>query len=93
VTGVKSDGGGSRSSVKTQLDLRGKRFEEAVSEVDQYIDSALLAGYPQVTIVHGRGTGALKKGVQDYLKRHPRVKKYEYAPANQGGDGATIVSF
>ena len=91
--GVKSDSGGSRSSVKTQLDLRGKRFEEAVSEVDQYIDSALLAGYPQVTIVHGRGTGALKKGVQDYLKNHRRVKHFEYAPANQGGDGATIVTF
>ncbi|MEG0286917.1 MAG: endonuclease MutS2 [Vagococcus sp.] len=93
MTTIKSDGGGSRSSVKTQLDLRGKRFEEAVSEVDQYIDAALLAGYPQVTIVHGRGTGALKKGVQDYLRSHRRVKSFEYAPANQGGDGATIVTF
>lgn len=93
MTSVRSDSGGSRSSVKTQLDLRGKRFEEAVAEVDQYIDAALLAGYPQVTIVHGRGTGALKKGVQDYLKNNRRVKKYEYAPPNQGGDGATIVSF
>lgn len=93
MTGIRSDSGGSRSSVSTQLDLRGKRYEEALAEVDQYIDSALLAGYPQVTIVHGRGTGALKKGVQDYLKQHSRVKKYEYAPANQGGDGATIVSF
>ena len=90
---VRSDSGGSRSSVKTQLDLRGKRFEEAISEVEQYIDGALLAGYPQVTIVHGRGTGALKKGVQDYLQSHPRVKSFEYAPANQGGDGATIVTF
>lgn len=93
VAHVRGDSGGSRRSVNTQLDLRGKRFEEAIAEVDQYIDSALLAGYPQVTIVHGRGTGALKKGVQDYLKRNSRVKKYEYAPANQGGDGATIVSF
>ncbi|MDT2815656.1 endonuclease MutS2 [Vagococcus carniphilus] len=93
MTSVRSDSGGSRSSVKTQLDLRGKRFEEAVAEVDQYIDAALLAGYAQVTIVHGRGTGALKKGVQDYLKNNRRVKKYEYAPPNQGGDGATIVSF
>ncbi len=93
MTSVRSDSGGSRSTVKTQLDLRGKRYEEAISEVDQYIDASLLAGYPQVTIVHGRGTGALKKGVQDYLKNNRRVKKYEYAPPNQGGDGATIVSF
>ena len=51
-----------------QLDLRGKRYEEALSEVDQYLDSAILAGYPQVTIVHGKGTGALRKGITDYLK-------------------------
>lgn len=93
MTSVTSDSGGSRQTVKTQLDLRGKRYEEAIAEVDQYIDAALLAGYPQVTIVHGRGTGAIKNGVQDYLKSNRRVKKYEYAPSNQGGDGATIVSF
>ncbi|MGX4686794.1 endonuclease MutS2 [Vagococcus sp. JNUCC 83] len=93
VSTVKSDSGGSRQSVSTQLDLRGKRYEDAIAEVDQYIDAALLAGYPQVTIVHGRGTGALKQGVQDYLKNNRRVKKYNFAPGNQGGDGATIVSF
>lgn len=57
-----------------QLDLRGKRYEEALSEVDQYLDSAILAGYPQVTIVHGKGTGALRKGITDYLKNHRSVK-------------------
>ena len=93
VSTVKSDGGGSRQSVSTQLDLRGKRYEDALAEVDQYIDAALLAGYPQVTIVHGRGTGALKQGVQEYLKNNRRVKKYNFAPSNQGGDGATIVTF
>ncbi|MGX7013059.1 endonuclease MutS2 [Vagococcus silagei] len=93
ITGLKSDGGGGRQTVTSQLDLRGKRYEEAVADLDQYIDSALLNGYPQVTIVHGRGTGAIKQGVQEYLKRHSQVKKYEYAPSNQGGDGATIVTF
>ncbi len=93
VSTVKSDGGGSRQSVSTQLDLRGKRYEDALAEVDQYIDAALLVGYPQVTIVHGRGTGALKQGVQEYLKNNRRVKKYNFAPSNQGGDGATIVTF
>ncbi|MGY3765593.1 endonuclease MutS2 [Vagococcus vulneris] len=93
ITGVRSDSGGSRQAVKTQLDLRGKRYEEAVADLDQYIDAALLAGYPQVTIVHGRGTGAIKQGVQEYLRSHSQVKTFEYAPPNQGGDGATIATF
>ncbi|MGC5572273.1 Smr/MutS family protein, partial [Enterococcus faecium] len=83
----------SSSHVPNQLDLRGKRYEEALSEVDQYLDSAILAGYPQVTIVHGKGTGALRKGITDYLKNHRSVKSFEFAPANQGGNGATIVKF
>ena len=83
----------SSSHVPNQLDLRGKRYEEALSEVDQYLDSASLAGYPQVTIVHGKGTGALRKGITDYLKNHRSVKSFEFAPANQGGNGATIVKF
>ena len=54
------------SHVGTQLDLRGKRYEEALAEVDQYIDAAILAGYPQVTIVHGKGTGALRTGITEF---------------------------
>ncbi|MHC5268186.1 endonuclease MutS2 [Enterococcus sp. LJL98] len=81
------------SHVSPQLDLRGKRFEEALAEVDQYIDSALLANYPQVTIVHGKGTGVLRQGIVDYLKNHRNVKQFEFAPGNQGGNGATIVTF
>lgn len=81
------------SHVSNQLDLRGKRYEEALNEVDQYLDAAILAGYPQVTIVHGKGTGALRQGIIDYLKNHRSVKSYEFAPANQGGNGATIVKF
>lgn len=84
---------GNSSHVETQLDLRGKRYEEALNEVDQYIDSALLANYPQVTIIHGKGTGALRQGIVEYLKNHRSVKHFEFAPANQGGNGATIVTF
>ena len=83
----------SSSHVANQLDLRGKRYEEALNEVDQYLDSAILAGYPQVTIVHGKGTGALRQGITEYLKNHRSVKSFEFAPANQGGNGATIVKF
>ncbi|MDH6364566.1 DNA mismatch repair protein MutS2 [Enterococcus sp. PF1-24] len=84
---------GSASHVATQLDLRGKRYEEALNEVDQYLDAAILAGYPQVTIVHGKGTGALRQGITEYLKNHRSVGSYEFAPGNQGGNGATIVKF
>ncbi|MGC6769978.1 endonuclease MutS2 [Enterococcus sp. LJL128] len=81
------------SHVSNQLDLRGKRYEEALAEVDQYLDAAILAGYPQVTIVHGKGTGALRTGITEYLKNHRSVSSYEFAPGNQGGNGATVVKF
>lgn len=83
----------SQSHVSPQLDLRGERYENALARLDQYLDSALLANYPQVTVVHGKGTGALRKGVKEALKRHPSIKSFHYAPPNQGGDGATIVEF
>ena len=79
------------SGLSSKLDLRGKRYEEAMSDLDQYIDEALLAGYNQVTIVHGFGTGVIRKGVTNYLQRNPRVKSFGYAPASSGGSGATIV--
>ena len=81
------------AGVKTTLDLRGKRYEEALTETDRYIDAALLAGYDEVTIVHGKGTGALRSGITKYLKNNRRIKAFEYAPANAGGNGATIVHF
>lgn len=83
----------SDSHVSTQLDLRGYRYEDAISELDRYLDAALLAGYPQVTIVHGKGTGAIRQGVQETLKRHPQVKAFHFAPPNAGGNGATIAEF
>ncbi|KRL21836.1 endonuclease MutS2 [Lentilactobacillus kisonensis] len=81
------------SGISPTLDLRGHRYEEAMFELDRYIDSALLAGYPSVTIIHGKGTGALRKGVTDYLKRNKRVKSFGYSAPNAGGDGSTIVKF
>lgn len=81
------------SHVSTQLDLRGFRYQEALQELDSYLDASLLAGYPQVTIVHGKGTGAIRKGVTDALKRHPQVKSFDFAPQSSGGNGATIAVF
>ncbi|MGK0606404.1 endonuclease MutS2 [Enterococcus gilvus] len=90
ITGIQRGAG---AQVKPELDLRGKRYEEALAEVDHYIDAALLANFAQVRIIHGKGTGALRKGITDYLKNHRNVKSFEFAPANQGGSGATVVTF
>ena len=81
------------SGISPTLDLRGQRYEEAMYQLDQYIDSALLAGYPTVTIIHGKGTGALRQGVTEYLKRNSRVKSFGYSAPNAGGAGSTIVKF
>ncbi|MDO4903371.1 MAG: endonuclease MutS2 [Limosilactobacillus sp.] len=75
-----------------RLDLRGHRYEEAMSELESFIDHALLNNLGTVTIVHGKGTGALRKGTQQYLRSNPRVKSFSYAAPNAGGDGATIVN-
>ncbi len=74
-----------------RLDLRGHRYEEAMQEVERFIDHAILNNLPSVTIIHGKGTGALRKGTHQYLQSNPRVKSFEYAAPNAGGDGATIV--
>ncbi len=75
-----------------QLDLRGHRYEQAMSELSDFIDHALLNNLSSVTIIHGKGTGALRKGTQQYLQSNPRVKSFSYAAPNNGGDGATIVN-
>ena len=81
------------SHVSSELDLRGKRYEEAMKDLDLYIDAAILANYPRVTIIHGRGTGAIQQGVHKVLRSHRSVASYEFAPMNTGGNGATIVTF
>lgn len=83
----------SNQHISATLDLRGKRYEEALHELELYIDRALLQGYPRITVIHGKGTGALKSGVTQFLSKHRHVAHYEFAPLNQGGDGATIVTF
>lgn len=88
---VRSSRGLRSTRASSELDLRGQRYEEALTNLDRYIDSSLLAGLNTVTIIHGIGTGAIRNGVQQYLKRNSHVKSYSYAPANQGGTGATIV--
>lgn len=78
---------------RARLDLRGKRYEEAMQELDGFIDQALLNNMGQVDIIHGIGTGVIREGVTKYLRRNKHVKSFEYAPQNAGGSGATIVTF
>ena len=78
---------------QARLDLRGKRYEEAMNELDAFIDQALLNNMAQVDIIHGIGTGVIREGVAKYLQRNKHIKSFGYAPQNAGGSGATIVTF
>ena len=79
-------------SPATEIDLRGMTVEEALMETDRAIDQALLSGLSQITIIHGKGTGALRAAVQQYLKRHKSVEKYRLGSFGEGEAGVTIAS-
>jgi DNA mismatch repair protein MutS2 len=85
---TKSSGTSSRS----ELVLVGKRVDEALDILDKYLDDALLTGYEKVYIIHGRGSGQLRKAVQDFLRTSGRVKAYETASAAEGGNAVTIAN-
>ena len=80
-----------RPEVATQLDIRGWRVEEALEELDTYLNDAVMSGMSSVRIVHGKGTGALRSAVREQLAHHPLVKSFTSAPPQEGGDGVTIV--
>ena len=80
-----------RQTIKTELDLRGYRYEEALNELDQYLDQAVLSNYEQVYIIHGKGTGALQKGVQQHLKKHKSVRQFRGGMPSEGGFGVTVA--
>lgn len=82
---------GNDHHVKTALDLRGERYEAAMASLEKYLDDALLAGYPQVSIIHGKGTGALRKGVAKLLKKHTHVQQTRPGGEGEGGSGVTVV--
>ncbi|MBC7287350.1 MAG: endonuclease MutS2 [Armatimonadetes bacterium] len=74
-----------------ELDVRGMTVEEAIYRLEKFLDDAVLAGYDRVRIIHGKGTGALRQGIHQWLREHPAVRRYELAPLDEGGSGATIV--
>ncbi|HEX5499913.1 MAG TPA: endonuclease MutS2, partial [Thermomicrobiales bacterium] len=77
--------------VSIELDLRGYRAAEVEEMLDRYLEDAYRSGLPFVRIIHGKGTGALRQVVREMLARHPAVARHEFAPPNQGGDGATVA--
>ena len=77
--------------IPTSLDLRGARVDEALEQMESYLDSASVAGAPRLTIIHGHGTGALRDALRSRLSAHPLVKKWRAGERGEGGDGATIV--
>ncbi|HEC2155375.1 endonuclease MutS2 [Staphylococcus delphini] len=81
-----------RSTVKMELDLRGYRYDEAMVALDQYLDQAVLSNYEDVYIIHGKGTGALQKGVQQHLKRHKSVATFRGGMPSEGGFGVTVAT-
>jgi DNA mismatch repair protein MutS2 len=74
-----------------ELDLRGARVEDALNRLDDYVDAAYLAGLPFARIIHGKGTGALRKAVQDRVREHALITKAVTAPPKEGGEGVTII--
>jgi DNA mismatch repair protein MutS2 len=77
--------------MRMEINLIGRRVDEAEQELEQYLDRAFLAGLPRVRIIHGHGAGVLRRAVREFLKSHPHVATIAEAPQNEGGQGATLV--
>jgi len=82
----------SKQLEKNELNLLGRRVDEAVDMTDKFLDDAFLAQMNQIRIVHGTGTGALRQAITELLSSHPHVARFEAAPQNQGGRGVTVVT-
>jgi len=80
------------SDVSMQISVRGMTADEALSAVEKYLDSVSIANLEKVFILHGKGTGALRKAIGEYLKKHPLVEKYRLGYFNEGGAGVTVVT-
>jgi len=78
-------------SITTSINVRGSLLDDAVMDVDKYLDDAYIAGLKEVTIIHGRGEGILREGLQLMLKSHKHVSKFRKGAYNEGGDGVTVV--
>lgn len=84
-------GGLRREAAKSEIDLRGMSLEEAENATDKFLDEAVMSGLSTVSIIHGKGTGTLRSGIQIMLRRHPHVKSYRLGKYGEGEDGVTIA--
>ena len=81
-----------KTAVRSEIDLRGKMVDEAVYELETYLDRAVMNSYNEVYVIHGKGTGALREGILNYLKNCPYVKEYRIGGHGEGGLGCTVVT-
>ena len=78
-------------NISTSINVIGKNLDDAVMEVDKYLDDAYMAGLPQVTVIHGRGTGTLRRGLQQLFRKHAHVDSFAPGSFYEGGEGVTVV--
>jgi DNA mismatch repair protein MutS2 len=81
-----------RQTVPAEIQLLGNRVDEALAELDKYLDDAALAGLDHVRIVHGKGTGALRQAIHTFLRSHPAIADFALAPHEEGGEGVTLAN-
>ena len=94
--GVAKGSGGNRvavsaRAVETECDVRGMNLEEATLAVDMFLDGAVLNKLGQVYIIHGKGTGVLRSGIQQHLKKHPAIRSFRLGKYGEGEDGVTVA--
>jgi DNA mismatch repair protein MutS2 len=91
VDGVPAGGRAHARTLDTTLDVRGNRVDEAVDQVDRFVDESLLAGRDAIFVVHGHGTGALRTAIRSHLQAHKGIEKLRPGEQSEGGDGVTVA--
>ena len=81
------------ATISPEINLLGCTVDEGISRLEKYLDDAMIAGLSSVRVVHGKGTGALRKGIHEYLRRQKFVKSYQLAEFGEGDAGVTVVTF
>ena len=92
-TGAGQIAAGKAKDIKNELDLRGLTADEAIYETEKYLDDAYLAGLPQAYLIHGKGTGVLRKAIQDLVQKHRHIEAARFGGYHEGGIGVTVVEF
>ncbi|TMQ10091.1 MAG: hypothetical protein E6J91_28060 [Deltaproteobacteria bacterium] len=91
VDGVPAGGRTNARTIDTTLDVRGNRVDDAVAQVDRFVDESLMAGRDAIFVVHGHGTGALRSAIRSHLQAHKAIEKLRPGEQNEGGDGVTVA--